>query len=63
MAQQPLDLAAIMSLSDLPFPIQELTWDKFQVVKKHLKLSKACTYTIMTHALGDKPEVSWLQLM
>ena len=49
-----------MSLSDLPFPIAELTWEKFAEVQKHLKLKKAETFTIMSHVLGPKPDVAWL---
>ena len=52
-----------MSLKDLPFPIQDLTWERFHEVQKCLKLSKAATYTIMTHVLGEKPRVSWPNYM
>jgi len=46
-----------MSLKDLPFPISELDWTKFPAVRKHLKLTKAETFTIMVHVLGEKPDV------
>lgn len=50
-------------LCNLPFPISELTWDKFQVVKKHLKVSKAECVTILCHVLGPPPgplPATWL---
>ena len=42
-------------LCNLPFPIPELTWEKFDQVKKHLKVSKAECLTIMCHVLGPPP--------
>ena len=43
------------SLSNLPFPIDELAWDKLHVVAKHLKVNRAEAFTIMHHVLGPPP--------
>jgi hypothetical protein len=43
------------SLKSLPFPIDELTWEKLPLVAKHLKVSKAEALTIMHHVLGAPP--------
>ena len=51
--------SAAMSLQDLPFSLDQLSWEKFGVVKKHLKLSKAECFTIMQRVLGDKPDETW----
>ena len=42
------------SLSNLPFPISELSWDKLPQIQKHLKLTKGEAFTILTHVLGPK---------
>lgn len=52
----------MVSLQNLPFPLEELSWDKLSVVQKHLKLSKAETVTILHHVLGPRPEVTHLIL-
>ena len=53
------------TLKDLPFPIDELSWDKLDEVKKHLKVRRAEAFHVMCHILGE-PEgplaASWLQL-
>ena len=58
-------VAMAASLSNLPFPIDELAWDKLKVVAKHLKVSKAEAFTIMHHVLGP-PETplpaTWLYI-
>ena len=41
-----------MSLIDLPFPLDQLTWDKLPQVQKALGLSKIEAHTIMQHVLG-----------
>ena len=49
-------LPNMSALTDLPFPLTELSWEKFPIVREHLQLSKIETYTIMSHVLGDKPK-------
>ena len=44
------------SLKDLPFPIEELTWDRLSEVQKCLKLSKAEAFTVLCHVLGTPPK-------
>jgi hypothetical protein len=51
------------SLQNLPIPLDELAWDKLNVVAKHLKVNKAEAFTIMHHVLGPPTEplpASWL---
>ena len=58
-------MAMAASLKSLPFPIDELAWDKLAVVAKHLKVSKAEAFTIMHHVLGPPPNPlpdSWLHI-
>ena len=57
-------VAMAASLQNLPFPLDELAWEKLNVVAKHLKVNKAEAFTILHHVLGPPPEplpASWLQ--
>ena len=44
-----------MSLSDLSFPISELTWDHYWVVQEELGLSETETDSVLTQVLGPNP--------
>jgi len=48
-----LNMAA---LCNLPFPIQELSWERFDEVRAHLKVSKAEAFQVMLHVLGAPPK-------
>jgi len=49
---------ALPCLQNLPFPIDELSWDKLEVVQRHLKISKGEAYMVLYHVLGPK-DVTW----
>lgn len=44
-----------MALPNLPFPVSELGWDKFDEVQKAAKLSRSECVTVMKLACGDPP--------
>ena len=45
-----------MALPNLPFPIAELGWDKFEQVRESAGLSHDECMTVMRLACGDPPE-------
>ena len=51
-----------MSLDNLPFPIEELSWDKLAAIQGHLKLCQSDAEIVLTKVLGprpDAPEAPW----
>ena len=44
-----------MSMPELPFPIEELSWEKFKLVQSHMGLSEDDAEIIMTNVLGPRP--------
>lgn len=44
------------ALCNLPFPIQDLCWERFEEVRAHLKVSKAEAFQVMMHVLGALPK-------
>ena len=42
-------------LSDLPFPVAELGWDKFSEVQKACNLDYDQTVAVMSSVCGDPP--------
>ena len=42
-------------MPELPFPIEELSWEKFKVVQSHMGLSEYDAEIIMTNVLGPRP--------
>ena len=49
-----------MSLEDLPFPLEELSWDKLPEVQKHLKLKKDDAISLLAHAIGPRLPATWI---
>ena len=45
-----------MSLSDLSFPISELTWDHYWVIQEELGLSETEATNVLTNVLGPYPD-------
>ena len=50
-----------MSLDSLPFPLEDLAWDKLKDVQKSLKISKNDAISLMAKVLGPRLPASWLQ--
>ena len=54
------------ALDSLPFPIHELSWDKLDIVAKHLRLKKADAFQLLTNVLGEHPSAAstefWLHV-
>lgn len=44
-----------MSLPELPFPLAELNWDKFEDVQKAVGLDSMDTLKVMKLVLGSEP--------
>lgn len=44
-----------MDLASLPFPADQLSWDKLDDVMKHCKLSKAQACTVLQLVIGNPP--------
>ena len=53
---RPLVATMAKSLKDLPFQIEELTWDRLSEVQNCLKLPKAEAFTVLCHVLGAPPK-------
>ena len=45
-----------MSLSDLSFPISELTWEHYWVIQEELGLSESEATDVLTQVLGPYPD-------
>lgn len=43
------------ALDGLPFPLAEVSWDKLDIVAKHLRLNKAEAFHVLSNVLGEHP--------
>ena len=46
-----------MSLDNLPFPIDELSWDKLGAIQSRLNLCQSDAEKVLAQVLGPRPDV------